>query len=147
MAPGANISVLDFEWNDGWFIALGGEWDYASRLTLRAGAAYEISPIRNATQRKINVADSDRVWLSAGDSPGSITTPVRRFTGSAQQSADIISLSMEIEVVKRRPRLPNDKQKNERRTRRGRRSHFLGRFGQLPNDDPDIQLAEPLMPS
>ena len=122
-APGDSINVLDFHWDDGWFFALGGEWDYSSRLTLRAGAAYEISPIRHATQRKINVADSDRIWLSAGasyaatesmsfdvayshiifddapidaltNSPGSPTTPVRRFVGRAHQAADIVSVAM-----------------------------------------------------
>lgn len=121
--PGQTLSVLDFHWNDGWFFALGGEWDYSPSLTLRAGAAYEISPIREANQRKINVADSDRIWLSAGatyavtehmsvdvaythiffddapidsltTSPGTSTTPVRRFVGSADQAADIVALSM-----------------------------------------------------
>lgn len=122
-SPGDSVNILDFHWDDGWFFALGGEWDYSSRLTLRAGAAYEVSPIRNATQRKINVADSDRIWLSAGasyaatesmsfdvayshiifddapidaltNSPASPTTPVRRFVGRAHQSADIVSVAM-----------------------------------------------------
>ena len=33
---------LDFQWHDGWFFALGGEWDVNTKLTLRAGGAYEI---------------------------------------------------------------------------------------------------------
>lgn len=123
VTPGHTLNVLDFHWNDGWFFALGGEWDYTKDLTLRAGAAYEISPIREADQRKINVADSDRVWLSVGatyalsaamafdlaythiffddapidsltTTPASTTAPVRRFIGHADQSADIIAMSL-----------------------------------------------------
>ncbi len=121
--PGQTISVLDFHWDDGWFFALGGEWDVSKALTLRTGAAYEISPIRDADQRKINVADSDRFWLSAGatyairattafdvaythvffedtpidsltTTPGGPTTPVRRFIGNADQAADIVAVSL-----------------------------------------------------
>lgn len=123
VTPGHTLNVLDFHWNDGWFFALGGEWDYTKELTLRAGAAYEISPIRDADQRKINVADSDRVWLSLGatyafsattafdfaythiffddapidsltTTPAGPTAPVRRFVGYADQSADIIAMSL-----------------------------------------------------
>lgn len=120
---GQTVSILDFHWDDGWFLALGAEWDYSSTLTVRAGAAYEMSPIRHPEQRKINVADSDRIWLSIGatyaltavtavdlaythiffddapidsltTTPSSATTPVRRFTGAADQAADIVSVSL-----------------------------------------------------
>lgn len=124
VSPGATINVLDFAWDDGWFFALGGEWDATRDLTLRAGVAYEMSPIQDASQRKINISDSDRVWLSAGatyalsptvsidcaythilfeddapiesltSSPGGSGTPVRRFTGSVDQVADIVSVSL-----------------------------------------------------
>ncbi len=59
---------FDFQYEDGWFFALGGEYDVSNSLTLRAGAAYEISPVQKATQRLVQIADSDRVWLSAGAS-------------------------------------------------------------------------------
>lgn len=55
-------------WNDGWFFALGGEYDHSERLTLRAGVAYEISPVDSPQERIITVPDADRVWLSAGAS-------------------------------------------------------------------------------
>jgi long-chain fatty acid transport protein len=122
--PGRTINVLDFGWDDGWFFALGGEWDYSRQLTLRAGAAYEISPIQDASQRKINISDTDRIWLSVGatyalstttafdvaythiifeddapidaltTAPGGATTPVRRFLGSADQAADVMAVSL-----------------------------------------------------
>ena len=35
-------------------------------LTVRAGGAYEISPIKNAADRIISIPDADRIWASAG---------------------------------------------------------------------------------
>lgn len=121
--PGALLNRFDFHWKDGWMYSLGGEYDWSRQLTLRSGVAYEVSPIRDATMRKVNITDADRVWLSLGanykwsastsfdfayshvffgdapidqltTSPASATTPVRRFLGSAEQSADIVALSM-----------------------------------------------------
>jgi len=56
---------LPFEWNDGWFFSLGGEFDVTERLALRAGIGYELSPIDEET-RPYRLPDSDRLWLSAG---------------------------------------------------------------------------------
>lgn len=55
-------------WSDGWFFALGGEYDLNPGMTLRAGVAYEISPVDNPTKRFTSIPDNDRVWLSAGAS-------------------------------------------------------------------------------
>lgn len=66
IVPGQKVAVFDFHWNDGYMFSLGGEYDYSPSLTLRAGMAYEISPIRTPEQRLTLVTDSDRVWLSAG---------------------------------------------------------------------------------
>ncbi|MEM9357113.1 MAG: outer membrane protein transport protein, partial [Pseudomonadota bacterium] len=63
---GQPIGSFDFQWDNGWFFALGAEYDYSPSLTLRGGVAYEISPIQNASQRLPQVPDSDRVWLSVG---------------------------------------------------------------------------------
>lgn len=66
---GSNPAVeLSFNWEDGWFFALGGEYDYSENLTLRTGFGYEISPIREASQRLVQLPDNDRYWLSAGGS-------------------------------------------------------------------------------
>ncbi len=62
------VAILDFQWEDGWYFALGGEYDYSDALTLRAGVGYEISPIREASQRLVQLPDNDRVWLSGGAS-------------------------------------------------------------------------------
>jgi long-chain fatty acid transport protein len=63
---GSVISSLPLSWHDGWFFSLGAEHRYSEKLTLRAGVAYEISPIQEATERSLRVPDTDRLWLSAG---------------------------------------------------------------------------------
>ena len=64
-APGV---TLPLGWHDGWFFALGAEYAYSPQLTLRAGGAYEISPIQNADERPARLPDSDRIWASIGAS-------------------------------------------------------------------------------
>ncbi len=66
LPTGQPVASLDFEWEDGWYFALGGEYDYSQDLTLRVGIGYEISPVRDATSRLVQLPDNDRVWLSAG---------------------------------------------------------------------------------
>jgi long-chain fatty acid transport protein len=57
---------LDFQWHDGWLFALGGEWDVNQKLTLRAGGAYEISPVQEASERLVQIPDANRIWASVG---------------------------------------------------------------------------------
>ncbi|SUB01759.1 47 kDa outer membrane protein precursor [Pannonibacter phragmitetus] len=66
-ANGATITTLKFNYNDGWYAALGGEYDINQNLTVRAGAAYEWSPIDDKI-RTARLPDNDRIWLSAGAS-------------------------------------------------------------------------------
>ena len=54
-----------FEYEDGWFFALGAEYRWNPALTLRAGLAYEISPVTDDVRTPL-VPDNDRIWLSAG---------------------------------------------------------------------------------
>jgi long-chain fatty acid transport protein len=61
------VPVTDFSWKDSWYYSLGAEYAYSDVLTLRAGAAYEKSPVPDAT-RSVRVPDNDRIWLSAGAS-------------------------------------------------------------------------------
>ena len=68
LPPGASVAELDFEWENGWLFALGGEYDWSPNLTLRAGVAYEISPIKSATSRLVQVPDNDHTWVSVGAS-------------------------------------------------------------------------------
>jgi long-chain fatty acid transport protein len=66
-ATGATIQSLHFNYNDGWYFALGGEYDLTEDLTMRAGIGYELSPIDDAI-RTTRLPDSNRLWLSAGAS-------------------------------------------------------------------------------
>jgi long-chain fatty acid transport protein len=65
--PSGICEVLNLNYRDGWLFALGAEYAYSPLLTLRAGVAYEISPIEDST-RDILVPDSNRVFLSFGAS-------------------------------------------------------------------------------
>jgi long-chain fatty acid transport protein len=68
LPAGGTIANLDFRWRDGWLFALGGEYDWSSLLTLRAGANYEISPVDGPTTRLVQDPDSNRIWTSIGAS-------------------------------------------------------------------------------
>jgi long-chain fatty acid transport protein len=61
----AALGVLPFGYRDGWMFALGAEYKAMESLTLRAGIAYEISPISDSV-RRFSLPDNDRLWLSAG---------------------------------------------------------------------------------
>jgi long-chain fatty acid transport protein len=64
---GPAATPLPFNYKDGWYFAVGGEYDFNEKLTLRAGLGYEISPVGDAI-RSTRLPDNDRVWLSAGAS-------------------------------------------------------------------------------
>lgn len=65
--PDRSCEVLNLNYRDGWFYALGVEHAYSPTLTLRGGVAYEVSPIEDST-RDILLPDSNRVFLSLGAS-------------------------------------------------------------------------------
>ncbi|MFA7307277.1 MAG: outer membrane protein transport protein [Hyphomicrobium sp.] len=114
--PGPSVAA---NWNDGWFFSVGGEYDYSSKLTLRSGVAYEISPIDDASKRLVQIPDNNRVWLSIGASykwSDAITLDVAYshifiqdgginlytaspanvgpFTGNVEASVDLFSVGM-----------------------------------------------------
>ncbi len=64
---GATPVTIPFQYKDGWFFALGGEYQWSDRLTLRAGGAYEISPIDDQVRIPL-VPDNNRIWGSIGAS-------------------------------------------------------------------------------
>jgi long-chain fatty acid transport protein len=65
--PGGVCEVLNLNYRDGWFYSIGAEYAYSRLLTLRAGIAYETSPIQDRT-RDILLPDSNRIHLGAGAS-------------------------------------------------------------------------------
>lgn len=57
--------TLPFQYRDGWFFSLGAEYVWTPQTTVRAGIAFERSPITDAVRIPI-LPDNDRLWLSAG---------------------------------------------------------------------------------
>lgn len=66
-------------YDDAFFVALGGEYDFTPALTVRAGAAWDQTPTNSdvvpgtppalgITNRTVRVPDEDRIWLSIGAS-------------------------------------------------------------------------------
>jgi long-chain fatty acid transport protein len=65
---GGDVPIeLPFEYEDGWFFSIGGEYDVTEKVTVRAGVGYELSPI-DEDSRTFRLPDNDRLWLSAGAS-------------------------------------------------------------------------------
>jgi len=58
-------TTLTFNYRDGWFFSIGGEYQWTPQTTLRAGIAYEISPVEGQV-RDTFLPDDDRWWFSAG---------------------------------------------------------------------------------
>ncbi|GJD30846.1 47 kDa outer membrane protein [Methylobacterium adhaesivum] len=115
---GVPVNVLPLNYKDGFTYSVGGEYDWSPALTLRAGVAYEESPI-DFSNRSVRLPDSDRVNVSVGASyrwnekltlhaayshlfldKGRILAGVGRdynvqniaFAGVAEGSADLVSV-------------------------------------------------------
>jgi long-chain fatty acid transport protein len=62
---GRPVSDLPLNYEDGYFYSLGADYRFNDRLLLRAGVAYEQSPIDTET-RSTRLPDNDRYWASLG---------------------------------------------------------------------------------
>ena len=62
---GVTITNLGFKYRNGWFASLGGEYKATPNMTLRAGLAYEHSPISDVV-RGVRLPDNNRIWTTAG---------------------------------------------------------------------------------
>lgn len=60
--------TIDENWRKTWTISVGADYFVNENWTLRAGAAWDQSPIRDKYHRTARIPDSDRIWLSAGAS-------------------------------------------------------------------------------
>jgi long-chain fatty acid transport protein len=111
-SPARTSLALNFD--DGWFFSLGGEYKFNPNWSFRAGLGYEIAPTTDE-HRSMRLPDADRVWASIGasynwneqlsidagyshifvdDAPVDETTAGFRYAGTAEGSADIISLGV-----------------------------------------------------
>ncbi|WP_201864539.1 OmpP1/FadL family transporter [Microvirga soli] len=64
---GATVTTLPLNYDDGYFYSLGLDYKLNNQWTLRAGLAYEQSPI-DTEIRSTRLPDSDRIWASVGAS-------------------------------------------------------------------------------
>jgi len=67
--PGTGAVQFTFplSYQDGWYVSGGAEYDVTRELTLRAGLAWERSPIRSPADRLAWLPlDADTTWVSAG---------------------------------------------------------------------------------
>lgn len=62
---GATISVTPEEWEDTWRFALGGIYTVSPTLKLRAGIAYDETPVPDST-RTPRLPDVERKWVAIG---------------------------------------------------------------------------------
>jgi long-chain fatty acid transport protein len=117
-APFAGQTIA-FQYKDGWFFSLGGEYMMTEALKLRAGVGYEKSPITDDVRIPL-LPDNDRFWLAIGgsyqwspklsfdlayshlfvkDTPINVVAGNPSFTGvgyvgSVDSHVDIISIAM-----------------------------------------------------
>jgi long-chain fatty acid transport protein len=59
--------AIPFEYRDGWFFSGGAEYIWSDRLTLRAGAGYDNSPVTDQVRVPL-VPDNNRILASVGAS-------------------------------------------------------------------------------
>ncbi len=64
---GRAASITEQRWRDSWFLAGGAEYQLMPDLALRAGVAWDQTPVPDAT-RTPRIADANRYWLSVGAS-------------------------------------------------------------------------------
>ncbi|MDQ6654659.1 MAG: outer membrane protein transport protein [Verrucomicrobiota bacterium] len=64
--PGTPESILEINYSNALRYSIGTEWYATRNLTLRAGLAYDETPIRSAEFRTPRIPDNDRVFVSAG---------------------------------------------------------------------------------
>ncbi|MBX9926394.1 MAG: outer membrane protein transport protein, partial [Hyphomicrobiaceae bacterium] len=122
VGAGTQLGSISAKWDDGWFFSGGLEYDVNKSLTVRAGGAYEISPITQARERIASIPDADRIWASVGASYNlndhmtidfgyshvfvddaridrdTLAAPTRRLVADLDASVDIISLGMRMKL-------------------------------------------------
>jgi long-chain fatty acid transport protein len=62
---GATVSVTPERWRDTWRYALGGTYAINDSFTLRAGVAFDETPVPDET-RTPRLPDTDRTWVAIG---------------------------------------------------------------------------------
>ena len=66
LGSGAADSVTTLDWDDSWRVSLGGTFKATDALELRAGVAFDESPIPNEIRRTPRIPGADRTWVTFG---------------------------------------------------------------------------------
>jgi long-chain fatty acid transport protein len=64
--PAQADGVTTENWQDTWRYSLGANWRLNPALKLRAGVAYDQTPVKSATWRTPRIPDNNRTWLALG---------------------------------------------------------------------------------
>jgi long-chain fatty acid transport protein len=64
--PLKSDSVTDYSWEDSWRYSIGATYNPNEKLALRAGLAYDETPIPSAELRTPRVPGEDRLWTAVG---------------------------------------------------------------------------------
>ncbi|WP_334119685.1 OmpP1/FadL family transporter [Limnobacter sp.] len=59
------LTVQDYEWKNSWRFAMGGIYKYSDTINLKAGMAYDITPMPDE-RRKVRLPDENRFTLAVG---------------------------------------------------------------------------------
>ena len=62
---GTQKSKLDMKWGDNWKFAFGGTYELTDKLTIRAGLAFDKTPVKDKW-RNTCLPDANRYWVSCG---------------------------------------------------------------------------------
>lgn len=66
-AQAGNVAQrLDTKFKDTWRVAIGTNYSYNDALKLKAGIAFDQTPVKGPTSRLVSLPDNDRWWLSIG---------------------------------------------------------------------------------
>lgn len=63
---GKSGDSVEMKWKDCWRFAFGGEYKLTDQFTLRAGVAYDKTPVSSSKHRSVRLPDADRYWTSLG---------------------------------------------------------------------------------
>ena len=65
-ATGGLRDVLSLDFDDAWRFSIGGNYMLNDTWTLKAGLAFDETPVKNAQTRTVRLPDNDRTWISFG---------------------------------------------------------------------------------
>ncbi|UCV05332.1 OmpP1/FadL family transporter [Dechloromonas denitrificans] len=65
-AAGTTAQVLDSDFRDTWRVAVGANYKLNNDFMLRAGVAYDQSPVKGPSTRLVSLPDNNRTWFSLG---------------------------------------------------------------------------------